>query len=93
VRAAYTGEHTGAQIMGDDGALLVPITSGPNGVSAKLGGIGRTKIYGLIDEGELTKVNIGRRSFVTTESIVDISLSMRAETNPIARQSNLFAGN
>jgi hypothetical protein len=51
----------------DSDALLVPIWNG--GVSGKLGGLGRTKIYKLIDEGELVRVNIGRRSFVTAESI------------------------
>jgi len=49
--------------------LLVPITSGPGGVGAKLGGLGRTKIYDLIDRRELTKVNIGRRAFITAKSI------------------------
>ncbi|MCI4674787.1 helix-turn-helix domain-containing protein [Candidatus Mycolicibacterium alkanivorans] len=34
-----------------------------------LGGIGHTTIYDLINRGELTKVNIGRRSFITAESI------------------------
>ena len=34
-----------------------------------LGGLGRTTVYQLIEQGELTKVNIGRRSFITTNSI------------------------
>lgn len=34
-----------------------------------LGGIGHTTIYDLINRGELVKVNIGRRSFVTAESL------------------------
>jgi predicted DNA-binding transcriptional regulator AlpA len=34
-----------------------------------LGGIGRTTLYELIATGHLTKVNIGRRSFVTAKSI------------------------
>jgi predicted DNA-binding transcriptional regulator AlpA len=34
-----------------------------------LGGIGHTTIYDLIKRGEVTKVNIGRRGFVTSESI------------------------
>jgi excisionase family DNA binding protein len=34
-----------------------------------LGGIGRTTLYKLIDEGHLTQINIGRRSFITAESI------------------------
>jgi hypothetical protein len=54
----------------DNDSLLVPIVSGPGGVGARLGGIGRTKIYELIGHGELTRVRIGRRTFVTAESLV-----------------------
>jgi len=36
---------------------------------AALGGIGRTTLYELIATGRLTKVNIGRRSFITAKSI------------------------
>lgn len=49
--------------------LLVPIIAGPEGVSHALGGIGRTMVYALIRDGELTMAKIGRRSFVTAESI------------------------
>jgi predicted DNA-binding transcriptional regulator AlpA len=34
-----------------------------------LGGIGHTTIYDLIKRRELVKVNIGRRGFVTAESL------------------------
>jgi hypothetical protein len=34
-----------------------------------LGGIGHTTLYDLIKRGELLKVNIGRRGFVTSESL------------------------
>jgi predicted DNA-binding transcriptional regulator AlpA len=34
-----------------------------------LGGIGHTTIYQLIKNGEIIKVNLGRRGFVTSESI------------------------
>jgi predicted DNA-binding transcriptional regulator AlpA len=34
-----------------------------------LGGIGHTTVYQLIKRGEIVKVNIGRRGFVTSESI------------------------
>lgn len=34
-----------------------------------LGGIGHTTMYDLIKRGEVIKVNIGRRSFVTSESL------------------------
>lgn len=45
--------------------LLVPI----NAARTRLGGIGRTMLYELIEAGELTKVKIGTRGFVTAESI------------------------
>jgi predicted DNA-binding transcriptional regulator AlpA len=35
----------------------------------ELGGIGHTTIYDLIKRGELRKVNIGRRGFITSESL------------------------
>lgn len=44
---------------------LIPIPA----VQAELGGISRTTVYELIGNGELTKVNIGRRSLVTEESL------------------------
>jgi hypothetical protein len=34
-----------------------------------LGGIGHTMLYDLINAGQIVKVNVGRRGFVTTESI------------------------
>ncbi|MGA5465587.1 helix-turn-helix transcriptional regulator [Mycobacterium sp. NPDC050041] len=38
-------------------------------VQPRLGGIGRTTVYNLIDQGELVRVHIGGRAFVTSESI------------------------
>jgi hypothetical protein len=34
-----------------------------------LGNIGHTTVYELIKRGEIVKVNIGRRGFVTSESL------------------------
>ena len=34
-----------------------------------LGGIGRTKVYELAAEGEIVKVNVGTRGFITAESV------------------------
>jgi energy-converting hydrogenase Eha subunit C len=34
-----------------------------------LGGIGHTMLYDPINAGQIVKVNVGRRGFVTTESI------------------------
>ena len=36
---------------------------------AILGGIGRTTVYELISRGDIVKVNIGRRGFITSESL------------------------
>lgn len=47
-----------------DSKLLVPI----EGVAGSLG-VSRRKIYELIDDGELTRVKIGRRALVTAESV------------------------
>jgi len=34
-----------------------------------LGNVSRTTVYDLVDKRELVKVNIGRRSFITAESL------------------------
>jgi len=34
-----------------------------------LGGIGHTTVYQLVNRGEIVKVNIGRRGFITSESL------------------------
>ena len=34
-----------------------------------LGGIGRTTLWELVERGELVRVNIGRRGFITAKSI------------------------
>jgi predicted DNA-binding transcriptional regulator AlpA len=48
-----------------DDRLLVPI----NDTRRLLGGLSRTTVYELIDRGELAKVKIGARAFVTGKSI------------------------
>lgn len=45
--------------------LLIPIDVSLHA----LGGIGRTTLYELVKRGELVKVNIGRRGFITAESL------------------------
>jgi hypothetical protein len=35
----------------------------------QLGGIGRATIYELVNRHEIVKVNVGRRGFITTESL------------------------
>jgi hypothetical protein len=52
-----------------------------------LGDIGHTTVYELIKRGEIVKVNIGRRGFVTSESLeayVD-RLSGHGEADPTER--------
>lgn len=44
---------------------LVPIEDSQE----QLGGIARSTLYGLVNAGHLTKVNIGRRGFITADSI------------------------
>ena len=50
----------------DTDRLLMPYDE----AMAALGGIGRTTLYELFERQELIRVNIGRRGFVTTESLV-----------------------
>ena len=45
--------------------LLVPYDE----ARRKLGDIGRTTMYELFERGELVRVNIGRRGFVTAKSL------------------------
>jgi len=45
--------------------LLVPVP----GACSKLGDVSRTTIYDLVNRGELVKVNIGRRGFITAKSL------------------------
>lgn len=44
---------------------LVPIPE----ARQRLGGIGHTTVYELIKRGDIVKVNIGRRGFITSESL------------------------
>jgi hypothetical protein len=55
--------------------LLVPIPE----ARERLGGIGHTTIYALFNNGDLTKVNLGRRSFVTEESLAALVDRLTAE--------------
>jgi hypothetical protein len=45
--------------------LLVPVPS----TCARLGGVSRTTVYELVKQGQLVKVNIGRRGFITAKSL------------------------
>lgn len=49
----------------EENRLLVPIDE----TMSTLGNIGRTTLYGLIDAGEVQRVKIGRRAFITARSL------------------------
>lgn len=48
-----------------DGRLINSITD----TKLKLGNVSRTTVYRLIDQGELERVRIGTRAFITQESL------------------------
>ncbi|MGE2728965.1 helix-turn-helix domain-containing protein [Mycolicibacterium vaccae] len=50
-----------------NGQMLIPY----NTARSTLGNIGRTTLYTLIDAGELQRVKIGNRAFVTAKSLTD----------------------
>jgi len=54
--------------------LLVPMVE----AQAQLGGIGRTLLWELCNRGELEKVHIGRRGFITAESLSQFVNRLRA---------------
>ena len=35
----------------------------------RVGGIGKSKLYMLVEEGDLVKVNVGTRAFITSDSV------------------------
>lgn len=45
--------------------LLLPYEE----AQAKLGGIGRTTLWELVNRGQLVRVNVGRRAFITAKSL------------------------
>lgn len=58
-----------------------------------LGGIGRTTVYELIKQGEIVKVNIGSRGFVTGESLdAYLDRLRRPVTGGDERHDSLTAG-
>lgn len=46
-----------------------------------LGGIGHTTIYELVNRKEIVKVNIGRRGFITAESLASYVERLQNPTN------------
>lgn len=59
-----------------------------------LGDIGRTKFYELIDQQAIVRVSIGRRGFITAESLSAYVASLtqavsRDQTEPVAASATL----
>lgn len=50
---------------GEPKRLLLPYDEARD----KLGGISRTTLWELVNRGELIRVNVGRRGFITTKSV------------------------
>lgn len=50
-------------------AIVNRLVSIEEGREKWLGGLSRTATYELINRGDVVKVNIGRRSFLTTDSL------------------------
>jgi len=62
-------------IEANEEALLVPVGQ----VSGLLGGLSRSSVYNLLDNGELERVKLGTRCFVTRSSIEALIERLRAE--------------
>lgn len=57
--------------------LLLPYTE----ATQLLGGISRTTLFELVTAGKLDRVNIGRRGFITTESLTAYVGSLSEKTD------------
>lgn len=60
--------------------MLVPYDT----ARSLLGGIGKTTLYALIEAGEVKRVKIGSRAFVTAESIRDYVARLTAAPAALA---------
>lgn len=60
---------------GDPPSVLVQVP-----VAARMLGIGRTKVYELVNEGELELVHIGCRALVPVDSVRSFSDRLRSRT-------------
>lgn len=63
----------------ENGQLLFPYDA----VRSALGGIGRTTLYALIDAGEIQRVKIGNRAFVTAKSVAGYVGRLTAQTSVV----------
>lgn len=65
---------------GEPPSLLVPVLT-----AARMLGIGRTKVYELVGEGELELVHIGCRALIPVDSVHSFASRLRAQqaTGPV----------
>ena len=56
-----------------------PLLHSINDACRMLGDSGRNTVYNLINDGRLTMVKLGRRSFITHDSIVAFVESLKGE--------------
>jgi hypothetical protein len=73
--------------MDTGGRRLVSISE----TRAILRGIGHTTVYELVNRGDIAKVNIGRRGFITSESLEAYMDRLSGAGGPdvLARESGL----
>jgi len=50
---------------------IPPLLVSVDDAAATLGGISRPKVYELINKGEIERVRIGRRSFLTLQGLTE----------------------
>lgn len=60
--------------------MLMPYDS----ARSLLGGIGRTTLYALIDAGEIQRVKIGKRAFVTAKSVAAYVERLTGQSSDVA---------
>lgn len=81
--SARTQADTGTHRKGGDNHMTAPRTIrrlvAITDATAELGGVSRSTIYDLVNRGHLTKVNIGRRGFITAESLDGYVESLMAQ--------------
>lgn len=59
-------------------SIIPPFLVSIETACASLGGITRQTLYGLINRGELERVRIGRRSFITLQELTEYVDRLRA---------------
>jgi excisionase family DNA binding protein len=71
--------HERREQVGEPPSLFVPVLT-----AARMLGIGRTKVYELVGEGELELVHIGCRALIPVDSVHSFAARLR---RPVAQSS------